>query len=1108
MKKRIIAALSAAFLCLQLLPMGSVQAVKSPIELLDELYAAEEAERNKVGDSSKIDMETAYAQVLNGYVEEYGIAPSDFTDFKYYDRGGVRGLFYAELIDFDLDGVMELYLLYATSEAEDYGVDFVEHIWCFDGTNATLANEHITPYGFGGMGGFLEDGSWILKNLDGTSSLVRHNYMLCDAGCDLNDTIVDYKQGVFETVGTVTVQTESLDYSDESVWNYTMSINGNQRLSFDATATHGDVVTDHIADLDLIPEYQTQVDEEIEKAFPNHNMDDNQTMFMFGSNNKPEYKYDTSLVDELNQMAMADMNFDELKAMIPYNGDISKMNMSAEQAKLFSDIITQETYLYVGMFDAGNGIPAMWGSTIDFGTMIKSDIWMYDGTKIHGLGQIHPTETGSVMHFDGNIGSGAFGDYIVEQYLFQNGLRSSQPSGVKEYITNSTVSGYIEKSSSGSFHPLTNDYFGLDVTGSGSDYDMVGNWNSGADVANLLTAYAKVADDVYSYPNVMDDIALVEKIATVIAGKVDGKIVDIYQLEDGIYYVIIEVNGTKKGAVVRSVLVDGVAGYDVGEISEDLETPEILDGYAQQYKENSNVSIDFEDLSDLDTSQDFADYLEKALENLTGLKPNDEAKSQVVSYVETAIQQQGTCKIKATNNGVKLTGAQVQQALTDALETKSKMDDLLSQKDLQLNKEIEIGIRLIFTDVTTGVPIQITLSEDLLHSLQGASLQIVLDDGVHGFDLTSANLDSILKNHGEVTIQMELEGEDSYILNFVDKDGNVIDKISAPIGVNLPTDNEFSTIIANLKEGDDNWGGQFDPINKTIGFDTPYSGKYIITDNSTAIKDIEETYADEIAFMVSKGFFTVDEKGNFYPENELKRYDFTKAIVRMFFALDRELETSFTDVPTDSPYYDFVASAEQDSIVQGFDDGTFQGEIQITTEQVLALVARTLAEKKGYVYPENVAEQLSRIEGAELTSDWAQSQLALAVREGVVLQAETINPLGNVSREDAAVYLYRLFMLLEEVSVTKIDIQTGDVLPETVPEDVAESEDSRDGDSQDGESSPVLPIAISVIAIGALGGGGWFIWKKKNKGHGSVFWIKKRKNKKRKNKKGKNGEKR
>ena len=76
---------------------------------------------------------------------------------------------------------------------------------------------------------------------------------------------------------------------------------------------------------------------------------------------------------------------------------------------------------------------------------------------------------------------------------------------------------------------------------------------------------------------------------------------------------------------------------------------------------------------------------------------------------------------------------------------------------------------------------------------------------------------------------MDLEQEDSYILNFVDRDGNVIDKISAPLGVNLPTDNEFSTIIANLKGGDDNWGGQFDAINKTIGLDTPYSGKYIIT---------------------------------------------------------------------------------------------------------------------------------------------------------------------------------------------------------------------------------------------------------------------------------------
>ena len=367
-----------------------------------------------------------------------------------------------------------------------------------------------------------------------------------------------------------------------------------------------------------------------------------------------------------------------------------------------------------------------------------------------------------------------------------------------------------------------------------------------------------------------------------------------------------------------------------------------------------------------------------------------------------------------------------------------------------------MAIRNFKKDMTTGEPIQITLREDLLSTLQGASLQIILEDGVHGFELTSDNLDSILTNHGEVTIQMELQNEDSYVLNFVDSDGMVIDQISAPISVSLPTNNQFSTIIANLKDGDDNWGGQFDSINQTIGFDTPYSGKYMIVDNSTTINDITDTYSDEIAFMVSKGFFTVDEDGNFYPDNELKRYDFTKAIVRMFFALDRELNTSFTDVPTDSPYYDFVASAEQDSIIEGFDDGTFQGEMPLTTEQVLALVARTLSEKKSYLYPSDFAEQLSRIYGAENSSDWAQSQLSLAIREGVVLSSESLDPLGNINIEDAAVYLYRLFMLLEEVSVAKIDIQTDDF---------------------QSKNSPVLPIAIGFVSIGVLGG--MFIWKKK-----------------------------
>ena len=77
--------------------------------------------------------------------------------------------------------------------------------------------------------------------------------------------------------------------------------------------------------------------------------------------------------------------------------------------------------------------------------------------------------------------------------------------------------------------------------------------------------------------------------------------------------------------------------------------------------------------------------------------------------------------------------------------------------------------------------------------------------------------------------------------------------------------------------------------------------------------------------MVSKGYFSLED-GKFLPREPLNRYAFSEALVGMFFALDRDAQTAFTDVPADSPYYPYVASGEQSRILEGFDDGTFRGE--------------------------------------------------------------------------------------------------------------------------------------------------------------------------------------
>lgn len=210
---------------------------------------------------------------------------------------------------------------------------------------------------------------------------------------------------------------------------------------------------------------------------------------------------------------------------------------------------------------------------------------------------------------------------------------------------------------------------------------------------------------------------------------------------------------------------------------------------------------------------------------------------------------------------------------------------------------------------------------------------------------------------------MQVQQQDGkYIISLFDGEQNPLDKLSESLTFTLPAESETATVLASYEGGSDNWGGQFDAINQTIEFSTPYSGTYEVIENAAEIVDLadcDEQTAAAIRFMISKGYFSVDDAGDFDPNDTLNRYTFAEALVRMFFPLDRSLTTSFTDVPQDSPYYTYVASGEQDDTIEGFEDGTFRGETDMLREQVIALCSRTLADKKWYIYPADPSAYLT-----------------------------------------------------------------------------------------------------------------------------------------------------
>ena len=572
----------------------------------------------------------------------------------------------------------------------------------------------------------------------------------------------------------------------------------------------------------------------------------------------------------------------------------------------------------------------------------------------------------------------------------------------------------------------------------------------------------------YRQPTVEEDREpdLVEQLKKLISDRLEGEIDSIYELADGVYYILVTVGDTVRGVLVKGTKQSGQVVWSVADTHDEPLAPELLDSLAAQVQSAPNLTVDFSRLRNNPTVQAIKDYLQDLLDNMDGVTPNDPAKGELVSFLESAVASTGAGSVSGKDNRVTVPADLAAGLVKKAREAREELEEVLSDNDVALNKPVTVLIRVLWQDMDSDAPCQATLDKKLADALDGATLQLLLGDGQHYIQVAGGRLEELADRLGALSVQISRSGEGSYTVSFLDGEGEVVEKLPAAVTLALPASGPLSTIMASYAGGSDNWGGQYDPANGAIAFDTVYSGQYQVLENNLDIADIadlpEETRT-AVSFLVSRGYLNLED-GLFRPDAPLTRYEFTEALVGMFFALDRSLTTRFQDVPKDSPYYAHVASAEAKRIVEGLSADTFGGDQNITTEQLLALAARTLIEQKGYTEPSNPEEYLSTYTDGDQVSGWARNQTAMAVREGLVDRGALLNPQGDISRAQAAVVLYRLFLLLYEVPPVALELPP-------VTGKAAEG---------GGVNSVVAAVAAggSVLAVGG-GAAAWFLLRKK-----------------------------
>ena len=172
--------------------------------------------------------------------------------------------------------------------------------------------------------------------------------------------------------------------------------------------------------------------------------------------------------------------------------------------------------------------------------------------------------------------------------------------------------------------------------------------------------------------------------------------------------------------------------------------------------------------------------------------------------------------------------------------------------------------------------------------------------------------------------------------------------------------------------------------------------------------DVDEGawYHDAVADVYAHGWMTGTSADCFAPDQAMTRAMVTAVLHRMAGS-PMASDANFSDVASGDWYEMAVAWAEQEGVVNGFDDGRFQPNAAVTREQLAAMLQNYSAYQGVNV---DARYDLSGYEDADAVSEWAEEAVSWACAEGVLagMTETTLVPQGIATRAQMAALLLRL----------------------------------------------------------------------------------------------------
>ncbi|WP_051287555.1 S-layer homology domain-containing protein [Paenibacillus taiwanensis] len=195
------------------------------------------------------------------------------------------------------------------------------------------------------------------------------------------------------------------------------------------------------------------------------------------------------------------------------------------------------------------------------------------------------------------------------------------------------------------------------------------------------------------------------------------------------------------------------------------------------------------------------------------------------------------------------------------------------------------------------------------------------------------------------------------------------------------------------------------------------NGTFAVVWNPLSFDDMNQHWAQaEVNDLGSRLVVTGTSDNRFEPQRDITRAEFAAIVVKGLGLMNSGTgQDSFKDVASAAWYYDAVSIASQYQLIQGYADGTFRSNDNISREEAIVILMRAakLMNPGMKMTDREPQLQLQAFKDGSQVSMWAQDSVAASIQHGIVKgSGDHIGAKDNMTRAEVAAVVRRMLQQL------------------------------------------------------------------------------------------------